>query len=143
VSVEQKLRDLAERWKDVPAGERANYQLYLTEFASALDVPTPQPKGSGYEFEYPVQVVNADGSTTTKFVDLYRAGHFVLEAKDEDSAESSDVLLVQGHPDLRSWGTPTFAHPLVQVFLISPPLSGGGEAPGAWGSRRRSSSRRR
>src|SRR5690606_34915893 len=58
-------------------------------------------------------------------------------------ALKTEVIVVQGHPDLRSWGTPTFAHPLVQVFLISPPLSGGGEAPGAWGSRRRSSSRRR
>jgi hypothetical protein len=44
MSVEQNLKNLAERWASVPAGERSNYQMYITELAEALDVPRPQPK---------------------------------------------------------------------------------------------------
>lgn len=93
MSAEADLKSLADRWADVPASERANYQIYLTELAEALDVPRPQPSGSGYEFEYAVQVVQPDGSTTTKFADLYKANHFLLEAKDEDHEETREVLL--------------------------------------------------
>ena len=39
--------------------------------------------------------------------------------------------LVQGHPVLCSWGTPSFAHPRCQDLLKSPPFGGGGEAAGA------------
>jgi len=93
MNIEQKLRNLADRWAQVPAAEKANYQLYLVELAEALDVARPQPRGSGYEFEYPVSVVGSEGSSTTKFADLYRRGHFVLEAKDEGAEESRDLLL--------------------------------------------------
>jgi hypothetical protein len=93
MSIQQSVRELATRWEKVPAGERANYQLYLLELAEALGVPRPEPKGSGYEFEYPVAVVNPNGVTTSKFADLHRAGHFLLEAKDENAADSRDILL--------------------------------------------------
>jgi hypothetical protein len=94
MTVEQNLQALAGKWAGVPAGERANYQMYLTELAEALDVPRPQPRGSGYEFEYGISEVNANGSTTPRFIDLYRHGHFVLEAKNEDREESSDILML-------------------------------------------------
>ena len=35
--IDRNLRELAARWATVPAGERANAQLYLAEFARALD----------------------------------------------------------------------------------------------------------
>ena len=88
-----KLQALADRWADVAPAERANYQLYLTELAEALDVPKPQPAGSGYQFELPVQMVNPDGTTTTRFADLVRNGFFLLEAKDAESGKSTDLLL--------------------------------------------------
>lgn len=75
------LYELAERWSSASAAERANAQLYLTELADALEVERPRPAGSGFEFELPVKVVGRDGRETTTFVDLFRAGHFVLEAK--------------------------------------------------------------
>ncbi len=84
------LADLAARWADVPAGERANAQLYLAELTRALDLDPPQPRGSGYEFEFPVKVVSRDGRESTNFIDLYRAGSFVLEAKDADGGAGSD-----------------------------------------------------
>lgn len=88
-----KLQALADRWADVAPAERANYQLYLTELAEALDVPKPQPAGSGYQFELPVQMVNPDGTTTTRFADLVKNGFFLLEAKDAEGGKSTDLLL--------------------------------------------------
>jgi hypothetical protein len=93
MSIDQQLRDLAARWADVPAGERANAQLYLSELAQALEVEPPQPRGSGYEFELPVKVVSRDGKESVNFIDLFKRGCFVLEAKDADSAGSDDARL--------------------------------------------------
>ena len=91
MSIENQLRDLAARWADVPAGERANAQLYLSE--QALKVEPPQPRGSGYEFELPVKVVSRDGKESVNFIDLFKRGCFVLEAKDADTAGSDDARL--------------------------------------------------
>lgn len=51
MSIRADLQRVAERWKDADAGERANAQLYRSQLTRALDVPEPQPEGSGYEFE--------------------------------------------------------------------------------------------
>ncbi|MDQ3522343.1 MAG: hypothetical protein M3434_08415, partial [Gemmatimonadota bacterium] len=80
------LATLTERWTGAKAAERANAQSYLIELCQALGVEPPRPAGSGYEFEFPVRVVNRDGTETTNFIDLYRAAHFALEAKDDDAA---------------------------------------------------------
>lgn len=93
MSVETKLRDLTERWATATAGESANAQLYLTELTEALGVTRPRPRGSGYEFELPIKVVNRDGSETTHFADLYKRDHFLLEAKDYEEGRANDVLL--------------------------------------------------
>jgi hypothetical protein len=82
------LRALAEKWENVPAGERANFQSYARELCVALDVAPPRPSGSGYEFEYPVTTTDRKtGKDTTNFIDLYRQGHFILEGKHTDAAE--------------------------------------------------------
>lgn len=62
MTIEKRLAELTERWKDAEPTERANAQLYLTELAEALGVTRPGPRGSGFEFELPIQVVNRDGS---------------------------------------------------------------------------------
>jgi hypothetical protein len=93
MSIDRQLRDLAARWADVPAGERANAQLYLAELALALDVEPPQPRGSGYEFELPVKVVSRDGKESVNFIDLFKQGCFVLEAKDAEGGGSDDARL--------------------------------------------------
>lgn len=92
-SVEFRLAELAERWSRASAGEKANAQLYLVELCDALGVARPMPAGSGYQFELPVRVVTPQGLETTHFIDLYKRGHFVLEAKDEEPGRSTDVLL--------------------------------------------------
>lgn len=81
------LRALAEKWDAVPAAERANFQSYVAEFCDALAVARPRPRGSGYEFEYPVTTTDRrTGRDTTNFIDLYRQGRFILEGKHTHAA---------------------------------------------------------
>ena len=64
--------------------ERANYIPFLVDLCDVLDVPRPDPAtGSGgpYRFERGVTHHEADGSTSTRRIDLYRRGCFVWEAK--------------------------------------------------------------
>src|SRR5690349_13084589 len=101
--VQSRLRALADRWASAKAAERANAQSYLIELTEALGVERPRPAGSGYEFELPVRVVNRDGSETTNFVDLAKVGHFLLEAKDDESGKSPEVLLRKAFGQARSY----------------------------------------
>ena len=74
------------RWEASAASERANYQLFLTELCAVLEVEPPQPAGAdgslnSYVFEKAVRFPNRDGSVSVGYIDLYKRGHFVLEAK--------------------------------------------------------------
>lgn len=86
------LKALADAWVGVTASERANAQPYIGELCDALGVPRPRGAGSGYQFEFPVKIGTRDGSETQGFVDCYKAGHFVLEAKDADAGASDSAL---------------------------------------------------
>ncbi len=86
------LKALADAWVGVTASERANAQPYIGELCDALGVPRPRGAGSGYQFEFPVKIGTRDGSETQGFVDCYKAGHFVLEAKDADAGASDTAL---------------------------------------------------
>ncbi|TVQ29413.1 MAG: hypothetical protein EA370_15150 [Wenzhouxiangella sp.] len=75
-----------QRWHDSGGKERANYQLFLTELCQLLALPGPEPAGedeadNSYVFERRVDIHHPDGSTTRGYIDLYKRGHFVLEAK--------------------------------------------------------------
>jgi hypothetical protein len=87
------LRQLAEKWANVPAGELANSQSYLSELATALGVAPPMPRGSGYEFEYTLPVIDRGGRAVTIRIDLYRAEHFILEAKDTGGGSAAEKVL--------------------------------------------------
>src|SRR5690606_25228863 len=74
------------RWKLAGGSERANYQLFLTELAALLDLPRPDPasddtRENAYVFERRVTFRHGDGTESSGFIDLYRRGAFVLEAK--------------------------------------------------------------
>lgn len=97
------LRDLAERWASAKPAERANAQSYLIELSHALGVEPPRPAGSGYEFEYPVKVVSRSGEESTNFVDLYKAGFFALEAKDQAESRSDELLLRKAFGQVRNY----------------------------------------
>jgi len=75
-----------ERWRDTGGKERANYQLFLTELCQLLDLPGPEPAGAddsddAYVFERRVDIHHPDGTVNRGYIDLYKRGHFVLEAK--------------------------------------------------------------
>lgn len=82
------------RWQKAGGTERANYQLFLTELCSLLDLPLPEPAGddtrdNAYVFERRVVIKQPDGSTNNGFIDLYKRGSFVLEAKQTGKALDS------------------------------------------------------
>ncbi len=91
------------RWRDAAGSERANYQLFLGELCALLSLPMPepatgQPKLDGYVFERRVIFRHGDGSESAGFIDLYRRGAFVLEAKKlklDGTAKGFDTALLR------------------------------------------------
>ncbi len=76
------------RWSHREGGqERANYSLFLMELCDVLGVSHPDPAGASHEFndyvfERRVEHRLPDGKIeTTGRIDLYKRGHFILEAK--------------------------------------------------------------
>ena len=116
-----RLFELAERWSSASAAERANAQLYLSELADALGVERPRPSGSGFEFELPVKVTGRDGRESTNFVDLFRAGHFVLEAKHYEGSASDEARLRRAYGQALSYvaHVPGGPPPFVMVLDVA------------------------
>lgn len=80
-----------DRWKNSGGSERANFQTFANELCDVLEVPRPAPateaaKANSYCFEHPVTFIHT-GTQSRGFIDLYRAGHFVMEAKQGSRAE--------------------------------------------------------
>lgn len=119
-AISDALRKLAARWVDAKARERANYVLYLGELCAALGVEGPRPAGSGYEYEFPVKVINRDGKEATNFIDLFKLDHFVLEAKDKEAERSDDVMLRKAYGQARSYVThlPGKTPPYIMVLDV-------------------------
>ena len=98
-----RLRQLADRFTDIGAAERANYLIYLMELCDALGVERPRPAAVGgrvaehtaYQFEFPVQTTTRDGVVSTNYIDLYKSGCFALEAKHADEGSDSTRLLTK------------------------------------------------
>lgn len=87
------ISEFIARWSRSEANERANYTLFLSELCAILGVQQPDPstaddRHNAYVFERNVPLVHEGGRTTTGRIDLYKRGHFVLEAKQG----SSDVV---------------------------------------------------
>jgi hypothetical protein len=82
----QILENFIERWKDGGGTERANYQLFLMELCDALGLKRADPsnddtRDNEYVFERRVTEEFAEGGETKRFIDLYKRGCFVCEAK--------------------------------------------------------------
>lgn len=71
------------RWSDREGGqERANYSLFLTELCDALGVAHPDPASASHEMnDYVFERRMADERSEVGRIDLYKRGHFILEAK--------------------------------------------------------------
>ncbi|MDH0144406.1 class I SAM-dependent DNA methyltransferase [Aquipseudomonas alcaligenes] len=93
------------RWGKAGGTERANYQLFLTELCSLLGLPLPEPAGddtrdNAYVFERRVVINQPDGSSNNGFIDLYKRGSFVLEAKQTGKTLDSsgwDKAMLKAH----------------------------------------------
>ena len=88
------IDDFITRWQQSGGSERANFQTFANELCDVLGVPRPTPASetataNAYHFEHPVTFIHT-GSQTRGFVDLYRAGHFVMEAKQGVSGDQPD-----------------------------------------------------
>ena len=84
------FKDFIEKWQKTGASERANFQPFMIELIALLDVEsvsgsTATRKADDYAFERPV--VNRI-SGTTKFIDFYRKGSFVMEGKQGSDKKS-------------------------------------------------------
>ena len=83
---EQPIREFIQRWSNSGGAERANYQLFLAELCDVLQVARPESTveddcRNAYVYERNVQFDNLDGTHTTRQIDLYKRGCFVLESK--------------------------------------------------------------
>lgn len=97
------------RWKAASGTERANYQMFLTELSELLGVDKPEPASgetseNAYVFERKVTIYSGSGGQSHGFIDLYRRGSFVCEAKkiratEEGAGFSSAMLRARGQAE--------------------------------------------
>ena len=87
------------KWQGSAGDERANKDSFLRDFCEALGLDRPGPKDAspGYCFEKEIRLTHGDGTTTTGFMDLYRAGSFVLEAKQGGRPGSPNARGTRSH----------------------------------------------
>lgn len=76
------VTEFIDAWIQSGAAERSNYQGFLRDLCDIIGAPRPEPAKADsaenvYVFEHPVRF--AEGGTG--FIDLYRRGAFILEAK--------------------------------------------------------------
>ncbi|GAA6154974.1 hypothetical protein NBRC116588_04470 [Pyruvatibacter sp. HU-CL02332] len=103
IAAPEAMAAFVEKWQKSGGSERSNYQLFLSELARLLDEPEPDPsqeenRHNDYVFERSVAFKHPDGSSTTGFIDLYKRGSFVLEAKQSSSKARSKFVETETLP---------------------------------------------
>ncbi len=77
-----KSEEFINRWSNSTASERATAQSFVIELCELLGVSKPHATNDrDYMFERALKEAHADGSESDRFVDCYKRGHFILEAK--------------------------------------------------------------
>lgn len=82
------------KWSDSAAAERSNAQPFLYDFCTVLNVDAPHaatsdPERDAYILEKQVTVPHEGRQQGIGFIDLFRRGHFVLEATQGSEKGSS------------------------------------------------------
>jgi hypothetical protein len=81
-----------QRWSASTAHERAVYQHFFVELCDLLDVPRPDPAvREVFGFEKLVVIPHGDGRETPRWIDFYKRGAFVLEAKQGSDAGDATI----------------------------------------------------
>jgi hypothetical protein len=80
------FRAFVAKWSASSAAERANKDQFLLDFCDVLGVERPKPTTGNhtldrYVFEHDAQIPHEGGRVTVGKIDLYKAGSFLLEAK--------------------------------------------------------------
>jgi hypothetical protein len=102
----QRIEAFIARWQGREGGqERANYALFLSELCGALGIAPPEPASAkteenDYVFERLVKDPGFDGTVSSRRIDLYKKGCFVLEAK--QSRQKGGKKEIVGQPELFS-----------------------------------------
>ncbi len=80
------------KWLGSEGNERANYQGFFLDLCDALGVEKPLPKGgedTPYCFDKDIKFYSSQKTApTTRFADFYKAGCFLIEAKQGSEASS-------------------------------------------------------
>jgi hypothetical protein len=95
-----KLDELIAEAQASGGAERANYQLFVLGLCEALGVPRPvmaraENEYNDYSFERRIAFKHPDGSTTPGFIDCYRRGSFILEAKQSTKRQAAKADAAQ------------------------------------------------
>jgi hypothetical protein len=102
---QQQIERFLARWDATELAERANYARFLDELCDILGVERPDPAAGplgDYRYERSVTHREADGSTTTRRIDLYKRGCFVLEAKQGANAPRQATLFGAAEAERRA-----------------------------------------
>jgi len=80
------VNEFLERWNGNSGSERANFQSFMRDLCTLLDLPHPDPgevdkSQNSYVFERFIASPRVDGNTDNRYIDLYRRDCFVLEGK--------------------------------------------------------------
>ncbi len=94
------IQQFIERWEPSGGAERGNYQSFLNELCDILEVPRPDPATpnedeNAYVYDKSITFHIGDGSTAQSYLDLYKRGCFVLEAKQGVEKKSQQAALSQ------------------------------------------------
>src|SRR5258706_1035479 len=94
------------KWIDSGAAERSNAQSFLNDLCQVLNVDPPHAATSdaqrdAYVFEKPVTVPHEGRQQSIGFIDLFKRGHFILEAK--QGSEEGSTRLGTARRDTPAW----------------------------------------
>ncbi|HET8796570.1 MAG TPA: type IIL restriction-modification enzyme MmeI [Thermoanaerobaculia bacterium] len=121
------LAQLIEKWSASAASERANKDSFLHDLCHALGVEPPHPKTGDpdrdrYVFEREAVLVHGGERHSVGFIDLYKHGHFLLEAKQGSDAGSKKTGTARR--DTPAWHVAmqeAFGQALTYASTIEPP----------------------
>ncbi|WP_245894622.1 class I SAM-dependent DNA methyltransferase [Paracoccus indicus] len=111
-SIGLSIKEFTERWKASGGSERANFQQFAIELTQLLNVPAPKPatadsQNDDYRFERPVTFIHT-GAQSRGFIDLYRRGCFVMEAKQgtgqSTQTDEDQLSLISDLPKIQRQG---------------------------------------
>ena len=80
------------KWTAAGLHERATYTSFIRDLCAVIGVAAPHEASvdPGYTFDAPVRFKYADGASSQGFIDCYKKGAFVLEAKQSRKAERGE-----------------------------------------------------